>query len=543
MSATVAASPAPQSVPQGDSSNSAVKQSSRRKSKKRDGQTQATPTTPTLPFWDTLAGRQQAAAGMNKLVPFWDKVNAERVTATGGESEPDSAGHASSSTPPSSADAPAASHIATASPIHASHETSSIYSTPGSATWEAAGQYALNASILSGRFEDLRIVTFSKCIANESVGAPRILYANRTLLSRTLPNLFNIEEAAGTLEEKATFLANASVPATSYGYAEDSDLEDYVSDEDDGTENAPKVELDDERGGGKQVSPVVAFESDPSLSSEVSPITSVSEEDDNVGGKSQDGGKSKTAKLLEDSPSPTQSDDFVSIPVPDVIAATSIAEPEAPVSETKPKKPTFRSKAAQKPRRAGDSVTTSPRAVVVTDIAYRTWRAVLFYAYTRRIAFAPLHSQGLPFSPVDDENDPAQLPICSPKSMYRLAVKYGNAELQQLALGDIASKLSTHNILTELFSPFTSRYPEIQEVELDFVRVNIRHPDITIRLPAWTDLFARGELKEHADTFGRFIHMLVCAATAAPAGGNVCPQGCAMATVQHRCTMCGLTFV
>ncbi|KAI0365612.1 hypothetical protein BV20DRAFT_972855 [Pilatotrama ljubarskyi] len=91
------------------------------------------------------------------------------------------------------------------------------------------------------------------------------------------------------------------------------------------------------------------------------------------------------------------------------------------------------------------------------DTAYRTaWRAFVFYAYTRRVAFASLRSQGLAFAPTDDADDGSQLPICSPKSMYRLAVKYGNAELQFLAKNDIWSKLSTQNVLPELFSTFTA---------------------------------------------------------------------------------------
>lgn len=51
----------------------------------------------------------------------------------------------------------------------------------------------------------------------------------------------------------------------------------------------------------------------------------------------------------------------------------------------------------------------------------RSWRSFIFYAYTGRVAFAPLRSQGFVYH--DDGKDAAQLPICSPKSMYRLAAK------------------------------------------------------------------------------------------------------------------------
>lgn len=80
-------------------------------------------------------------------------------------------------------------------------------------------------------------------------------------------------------------------------------------------------------------------------------------------------------------------------------------------------------------------------------------------------------------------------------------------------------------------------------MELNFVLANLKHPDITVRLPTWIDRFARGELPECADTFGRLIHKLACAVTAPPSGRNECPRGCAMATIQHRCGMCGTTFI
>ena len=47
-------------------------------------------------------------------------------------------------------------------------------------------------------------------------------------------------------------------------------------------------------------------------------------------------------------------------------------------------------------------------------------RALIFYLYTGEVAFAPLKSQG-----VDRPNELAiaQVPLCSPKSMYRIADK------------------------------------------------------------------------------------------------------------------------
>lgn len=91
--------------------------------------------------------------------------------------------------------------------------------------------------------------------------------------------------------------------------------------------------------------------------------------------------------------------------------------------------------------------------------------------------FATLRSQQ--FTDQDDEGITSPIPKCSPKSMYRLAMKvcmspiliiapcsltdtylslqYGNQELRVQAGTDIRSKLSTQNVLDELFSTFTSR--------------------------------------------------------------------------------------
>ncbi|KAI0645437.1 hypothetical protein C8Q79DRAFT_692823 [Trametes meyenii] len=145
--------------------------------------------------------------------------------------------------------------------------------------------------------------------------------------------------------------------------------------------------------------------------------------------------------------------------------------------------------------------------LVVKDTAYRTWNALVFYAYTHQIKFLPLKSQGR--AAITDVQNVSEPPACSPKSMYRMAMKYGNTELQALAIHDIRTKLSTQNILEELFSRFTSRYPEIQTMQLDFVFAHLKHSDITAGLPLWVNRFGRGELKECVGTFSQFFDRLV----------------------------------
>ncbi|KAJ7159561.1 hypothetical protein C8R46DRAFT_814906, partial [Mycena filopes] len=93
------------------------------------------------------------------------------------------------------------------------------------------------------------------------------------------------------------------------------------------------------------------------------------------------------------------------------------------------------------------------RVIVLKDTAFTTWKALIYYLYTRRVNFRPLKSEG-----PQEANSTVKGPTCSPKSMYRLADKLGLEDLQGLALTAISSRLSETNILEEVFSSFTSVY-------------------------------------------------------------------------------------
>lgn len=53
-------------------------------------------------------------------------------------------------------------------------------------SWEDTYQHTLNTSILSGRFEDLRIVAFSRRVRSGRAGEPRAMYASSALVERAL---------------------------------------------------------------------------------------------------------------------------------------------------------------------------------------------------------------------------------------------------------------------------------------------------------------------------------------------------------------------
>ncbi|KAJ7354092.1 hypothetical protein DFH08DRAFT_854215 [Mycena albidolilacea] len=114
------------------------------------------------------------------------------------------------------------------------------------------------------------------------------------------------------------------------------------------------------------------------------------------------------------------------------------------------------------PRRMG-------RAVVVKGYAFQTWYAFLYYLYTKRIVFRSLNSSTPPGT--------SAIPECSAKSMYKLADAFALEDLKSLAFSSLKSQLSPQNIVREVFSTFTSFYPEIQDIEVEFL---LRHiPNLT----------------------------------------------------------------
>ncbi|KAI5835842.1 hypothetical protein K523DRAFT_259999 [Schizophyllum commune Tattone D] len=101
-------------------------------------------------------------------------------------------------------------------------------------------------------------------------------------------------------------------------------------------------------------------------------------------------------------------------------------------------------------------------AIVIKQHAHRTWKALLFYLYTGRIALKKLSSARDPSVPED-----ATPLACSPKSMYRIAEKAKLDDLRALCLKAIAADLTEKNIASEVFSTFSSQYSEVLELETD----------------------------------------------------------------------------
>ncbi|EAU85915.2 hypothetical protein CC1G_02938 [Coprinopsis cinerea okayama7 len=145
--------------------------------------------------------------------------------------------------------------------------------------------------------------------------------------------------------------------------------------------------------------------------------------------------------------------------------------------------------------------------IVVKDVAYRTYKAILYWLYTGHIVFAPLSSSfnrkeketasvASPTTPAADaatssnqlpgakrteapasraewiaewvKEFPGRPEPCSAKAVYRVADKIDIPELKERAAQHIVKSLTVHNIAYEVFSPFSAVFDEIRKVEINF---------------------------------------------------------------------------
>lgn len=143
-----------------------------------------------------FAERQPTASPTSKIVPFWDKPRIIPFWEKTGyvpkaEGKEDDAGPTPSLST-GGGDKPKEPQQQTPSkpPAETVKNTTFTYKMSTNTILEDAGQYALNASISAGRFEDLRVLAFSRRISPNRIGAPRAMYANSTLVIRALPSLF-----------------------------------------------------------------------------------------------------------------------------------------------------------------------------------------------------------------------------------------------------------------------------------------------------------------------------------------------------------------
>ncbi|KAL1940223.1 hypothetical protein VTO73DRAFT_9175 [Trametes versicolor] len=318
----------------------------------------------------------------------------------------------------------------------------------------------LAASTTGQPFEDVKYYAFSRRTSDRSQAyGPMPLLANNALLQRVLSpfsNAVSADPSDGFAESRVTNLDD-SYPSgrpsftEEYGYMSDSDLEE---DETMAKEDTQE-ELRPTNGDA------------PSTRVPASPVANEGRKEDP---------QVILAKHPEDHPSGEQARPSSSEPIrPDGIRQTRLG-----------------------------------RVVFLDDIAYKTWQAFIIYAYFGQasLQFASLKS-GTQNEPPATAPKPGGIPSaqCSPKSMYRLAEKYGIASLERVALNAILKKLTIANILPEVFSNFTSLYPAVKKEEEKYLHAWIHHESVKSRIAFYIGELEKGRLPDgSAEIVTRLLH-------------------------------------
>ncbi|KIK17569.1 hypothetical protein PISMIDRAFT_685161 [Pisolithus microcarpus 441] len=141
------------------------------------------------------------------------------------------------------------------------------------------------------------------------------------------------------------------------------------------------------------------------------------------------------------------------------------------------------------------------RHVFVKDAAFQTWYCLLHFLYTDVAEFSPLKSSG--GSKIFSCNT-SERPMCSAKSMYRLATKLNIAELRDQAFASIRNNINENNLLQELASSFTAKFPAVLEMELNLLLEKIASAPIVEGLPKLMARISQKELSHGADIMAGF---------------------------------------
>ncbi|PCH43562.1 hypothetical protein WOLCODRAFT_138434 [Wolfiporia cocos MD-104 SS10] len=230
-----------------------------------------------------------------------------------------------------------------------------------------------------------------------------------------------------------------------------------------------------------------------------------------------------------------------------VIPAESVSEEEqdsdrkAGATRKSEQSVTKNSIAATTASQTSAGANTTGLTVFLEGVAFNTFQAFMFYVVKGKINFAPLKSQPVSMRKQKiKQQKPHDAPLCSPKSMYRLAHLYGLKDLQELALKDIEGKLTAENILQELFSTLTSRYSELQEMGTNYLLNNALVPGVLDAMPDWINKAAEGSLGPLAgDVLGMLFKKL---ANKSSQSSNVSCSYCKYTSYTRTCQSCGRNF-
>lgn len=387
-----------------------------------------------------------------------------------------------------------------ATDIHTPRQQSASPGLSASLSREQALRAALTTSVLSGQFIDTKFYAYSRRRTGSGlIDEPRAIYANSVALRRVLPpedvdKVLPGESELAPNNDDCHTPENASITMRNYAYDSDSDLDDEVDD------------VGDERSAVHH-SLKTSEDATTANTMEVAQDLEVSDAAGDI-------------EMIEDPASLSA----VAEPVPSADSAVASTAASAPSSMP-----------------AGDS---AARVVYIKDIAFKTYQAFICYLYTGQVDFAPLKSQEAHIGKgkvVDHTTWTLHEPLpCSPKSMYRLAEKYGLTDLRKLAGQNLKSKLSRENILAEVFSSFTSRHPDIATTQIEYLCANLDGP-VQSALPRWLESVAAGNLPSSGSVLTAIMQKLITFKMAESRGSATSWQCsvCFLSNTTVGCCHCG----
>ncbi|KIY61995.1 hypothetical protein CYLTODRAFT_197699 [Cylindrobasidium torrendii FP15055 ss-10] len=141
------------------------------------------------------------------------------------------------------------------------------------------------------------------------------------------------------------------------------------------------------------------------------------------------------------------------------------------------------------------------RIKVLSNGAYRTWRAIIHYIYTGTLQFAPLRST---------KRSRPSPQACSPKSVYRVADEYGIDTLKQLAFKEIVGNITTKNVFEEVFSYFAHMYPAVHDHGMKVLLKNKSVPAVKKGIMENFHKYGEGAMKPHEkETMNKIMAQLI----------------------------------
>lgn len=342
---------------------------------------------------------------------------------------------------------------------------------------------ACKLSLTSGSFIDTKFYAYSGRSAAGKVYKPKAIYANSYILRAKSPNYFEplLQGGYGGYCAKGPLSGDfpSSFPSEceGVGYDSDSDLEDDGEDDASGDRKSKGTSASEESGSSWT-------HADPSPSH---------------GEKDKDPEEPKDTE--PDAKEEGNDDDFF------------------------------------------DSVTTG-NVRLMRNFAYPTWNAFMYYLYTEDVEFSLLKSQTQkPKSSEAARNEATTVvaPQCSPKSMYRLAHELGLEDLMKRAKDDIRTKLSTDNILTELFSSFTVKYDDIRDMQIEYACQEAKDV-VTNGIYEWMQNLSPQDLKRSVGVISSLIQGLGATSTKQGAirsnGNQLICNSCSGQWRNFRCYNC-----